>query len=155
MSPILILIGLTDKWQHVNSLTHLHDCWLFRSDSLVQMEELVFILLSNAMSWFVSRLLFAWIMDLAPSTQWLECLLVGEWHLLINSLTVFVCSSHHQVSQFGCLHAKFSPFWASLNQLLRHQDVWIQLYCPLIKELTYSQWIFIALGKGSLHIALV
>ena len=76
------------------------------------------ILLSNAMSWFFSRLLFVWVMDLAPSTQWLECLFVGEWHLLINPGSVCSQLWHHQVSWSGCLLAKFSPFEQFLIKFL-------------------------------------
>ena len=61
---------------------------------------------------------FVWIIELAHSTQWLECLFVGEWHLLINSLTVFVRSSHHQVNRFVCLLTKFSPFEQFLIKFL-------------------------------------
>ena len=141
--PGMWSLQLLSWLDHVNPSNHSQALWwLWVSLNL----------LSNAMSWFVSRLLFVWVMDLAPSTQWLQCLFVGEWYLLINSLTVFVCSSHHQLSRFGCLHTKFSPFWAFLNQVLGHQDVWIQLYCSLIKELTYSQWTFIAKVHCSQHL---
>ena len=55
--------------------------------------RVLLILLSNAMSWFVGRLLFVY----GFST----------FHTMAR---VLVCSqSYHQVSQFGCLHAKFSP----------------------------------------------
>ena len=93
--------------------------------------------LTNAQSWLVSRLTLCLVMDSARFSQWpeslaysnkrligmLKCLFAGKWHLLINSLTVFVLSSHQQVSWSNCLLAckdlTWANFWVFLNQVLQ------------------------------------
>ena len=100
-------------------------------------DDLSLILLTNAQSWLVSRLTLCLVTDLANFTQWpeslaystkrltgmLKCLFAGEWHHLINSLTVFVLSSHHQVSRSNCLLAcrvlTWANCWVLFNQVLQ------------------------------------